>query len=137
MFNFLTGLLFRGRSLFFNYSRYSKGKEHGLLQCEDVVPVQICTGPNDNYYEERNEACTVVYYPGEGKYHGYPIDNIVGNKDQVERVSEPQLDWNGVGRVFLLPSEPLGCMQFHNDSVNRPENHHPDKARKVRQNRSE
>ena len=108
-----------------------EGKEHGLLQREDVVPVQISNGPYDNNYEERYEARTVFHYPGEGKYHRYPIDNIVGNKDEVEGVSEPQFDWNGVGRVFLLPSEPPGCMPFDNGSVKRPENHHPDKARKV------
>ena len=60
-----------------------------MLQREEVVPVQISDGPYDDNYEDRYEARTVVYYLGEGKYHRYPIDNIVGHKDQVEWVSEP------------------------------------------------
>ena len=117
--------------LSFNYSRYSEGIDLSLLQREEVVPYQISNGPYDDNYEERYEACTVVYYPGEGKYYRNPIDNIVCHKDQVEWVSKRQFDWNGVGRVFPLPSEPLGCMPLDNRSVNRPNNRHPDKARKV------
>ncbi|MFC1912841.1 hypothetical protein ACFLX7_01420 [Chloroflexota bacterium] len=94
--------------------RYSERKKDGLLQLEKVVPVQISKGSYDNNYEERYKACLVVYDPGERKYHRHPIDNIVGNKDQVEWVSELQFDWNRVDRVFLLPSEPLGCMPFDN-----------------------
>ena len=114
-----------------NYSRYSEGIDLGLLQGEDVVPNQISNGPYDDNYEHRYEACTVVYYRGEGKYYRYPIDNIVCHKDQVEWVSKPQFDWNGVGRIFPLPSEPPGRMPFDNRSVNCPHNRHPDKARKI------
>ncbi len=86
-----------GRLLPINYSRDSEGIDLGLLQREDVVPIQISNGPYDDNYKERYEACTVVYYPGEGKYYRYPIDDIVCHKDQVEWVSKPQFDWNGVG----------------------------------------
>ncbi len=120
-----------GRLLPFNYSRYAEGIDLSLLQCEDVVPIQISNGPYDDNYEERYETCTVVYYRGKGKYYRYPIDNIVYHKDQVEWVSKPQFDWNGVGRIFPLPSEPPGRMPFDNRSVNRSHDRHSNKARKV------
>jgi hypothetical protein len=120
----------------FNDSRYSEGIDFGLLQREDVVPVQIRYGPYDDNYQERNEACTIVYHLRKGKYYGYPINDIVCHKDQVEWVSKPQFDWSGVSRVFPLPSEPPGRMVFNNRSVDGPKNRHPDEARKVRQDRS-
>ena len=40
-----------GRLLPFNYSRYSEGIDLGLLQREDVVPIQISHGPYDDNYE--------------------------------------------------------------------------------------
>ena len=78
-----------------------------------------------------NKSRTVFYYLGEGEYHWYPIDNIVSHKGQVKRMSKLQFDWNGVGGVLLFPSEPLGCMKLDNCSVKSPENHHPNKSRKV------
>jgi hypothetical protein len=113
------------------YSRYSEGIDLGLLQREEVVPIQISSGPYDNNNEKCDEACTIIYYLSEGKYNWYPIDNIVCQKDQVEWVSKPQFDWIGVSRIFSLPGEPPGCMPLDNRSVNRPQNRHPDKAGKV------
>lgn len=118
-------------ALSFNHSRYSEGIDLSLLQREEVVPYQSSYGPYDDNYEERYEACTVGHYRGEGKYHRNPITNIVRHKEQVERMAESQFDWNGVGRVFPLPSEPLGGMPLDNRSVDRPNDRHPDKARKV------
>ena len=84
-------------------SRYSEGKDLGLLQREDVVPVQISSGPDDDNHKDRYEARTVVHYRGEGKYYGYPIDNIVCHKDQVEWVCEPQFGWTLAAQFLPLP----------------------------------
>jgi len=114
-----------------NGSRYPEGKDLSLLKREEVVPYQVSNGSYDDNNEKRYKAGTVVHYRGEGKYYRNPIDNIVSHKDQVEWVTKPQFDWNGVSRVFPLPSEPLGAMPFDNRSVNRPDNRYPDKGRKV------
>jgi len=67
--------------LSFNHSRSSEGKSLGLLQCEEVVPVQICYGPYNRNYEKRDEACPVADDPGKWEHDRYPPDNIVGNID--------------------------------------------------------
>ena len=68
--------------LSFDCSRCSEGKTLGLLRLEDVVPVQISTGPYHRNHEKRYEARTVVDCPNKGKHYRYPPDNIVGNKDE-------------------------------------------------------
>ena len=65
--------------LSFNYSNCAEGKTLGLFRIEDVVPIQINTGPYDRNYEKRYEARPVVDYLGKGKHDRYPPDNIVSN----------------------------------------------------------
>ena len=65
--------------LSFNYSNRSEGKTLGLLRIEDIVPIQINTGPYDRNKEKCYEACPVVDYLGKGKHNRYPPDNIVSN----------------------------------------------------------
>ena len=78
----------------FNYSNCSQGKTLGLLPVEDVVPIQINTGPYDRNYEKGNEARPVVDYLSKGKHYRYPPDYIVGNIDESAR--EALFDWNVV-----------------------------------------
>ena len=73
-----------------NYSRCSEGKTLGLLRIEDVVPIQINTGPYNRNYEKRYEARPVVDYLGKGKHYRYPPDKIVSNI--YESVSEALFD---------------------------------------------
>ena len=73
-----------------NYSRCSEGKTLGLLRIEDVVPVQINSGPYDRNYEKRDQARTVVDYPSKWQHYRYPPDHIVSNKD--ESVGEALFD---------------------------------------------
>ena len=42
-------------------SRYSQGEALALLQGEEVVPVRVDTGPDDDNRKERNETGTVVH----------------------------------------------------------------------------
>ena len=97
-----------------------EGKTFGLVYREEVVPVKISKGPYDDKYKECYKACTVVYYLCEGKHYRYPIDNVIGNKDESLRPS--QLTRFRAALGFPLPSEPLGAMPFDNRSVNRPDN---------------
>ena len=60
----------------------SERKVLGFLRLEDVVHIQISTGPYQNNCGKRDEACVVVDYIGKGKYYGYPIDGAVGNMDE-------------------------------------------------------
>ena len=73
-----------------------------MLRLEDVVPVQISHCPYDDDYEECYEACMVFYRPCKGKHYRYPIDDIVGHKYQVERVSEIPFGYYVTCRVFVL-----------------------------------
>lgn len=67
--------------LYFN-SGNPEGKTYGLLQREDVVPIEISTEPCNSNYSERHKTRNVVDCLGKGKYYRYPPDNIVGNKDE-------------------------------------------------------
>ena len=78
----------------FNHSNCSQGETLGLLRREDVVPVQISSGPHERKHEKGYEARAVVDYLGEGKHHKYEVDNIVGNID--ESISEALFGWNVV-----------------------------------------
>ncbi len=111
-------------------SRYSQGEALALLQREEVVPVRVDNGPDDDNPKERNEAGTVVHYRGERKHYRCPIDNIIDKKDESPGTSQPIRFRAAHG--FSLPDRPPGRMRFDNSSVDHPENHHADKARKVR-----
>ena len=84
-------------------SRYAQGEAFGLLQREGVDPVQIRHRPEDDHHKDRDEARAVAHDRGEGKNDWYPIDNIVGHKDQVEGVREPQFNWTRAAQFLPLP----------------------------------
>jgi hypothetical protein len=84
-------------------SRYAQWETFGLLQREDVDPVQIRHGSENDHHQDRNETRTVAHDWGEGKDDWYPIDSIVGHKDQVEGVREPQFSWNRAALFLPLP----------------------------------
>ncbi len=67
--------------LYFN-SGNPEGKTYGLLQREDVVPIEISTEPYNNNYSQHHKTRIVGDCLGKGKHYRYPPDNIVGNKDE-------------------------------------------------------
>ena len=84
-------------------SRYTQGEAFGLLQREGVDPVQVRHGPEDDHHQNRDEARAVAHERGERKDDWYPINDIVGHKDKVEGVREPQFSWTRADQFLPLP----------------------------------
>jgi hypothetical protein len=76
-------------------SRASERKDLRLLQCEDVVPVQVSSGPEDQNRKKHREACTVVHQPHKRKDDGYPVYEIEQGVDELAGTARSGR--NGVG----------------------------------------
>ncbi len=57
-------------------------KTYGLLQRENVIPIEISTEPYNSNYGKCYETRIVANCLGKWKHYRYPPDNIVGNENE-------------------------------------------------------